>query len=59
MRRADVLQEVRLMKFDDVCSRRPAGALTREQAAERLDLSGRTLRRWEERHAAAGAEGLS
>ncbi len=47
------------MKFDDVCSRRPAGALTREQAAERLDLSGRTLRRREERDAAEGAEGLS
>ena len=59
MRRAEVLQEVRLMKFDDVYSRRPAGALTREQAAEILGLSGRTLRRREARHAAAGAEGLS
>ena len=59
MRRADVLQEVRLMKFDDVCSRRPAGALTREQAAEILGISVRTLRRREERHAAEGAEGLS
>ena len=59
MRRAEVLQEVRLMKFDDVCSRRTAGRLTREQAAEILGISVRTLRRWEERHAAAGAEGLS
>ena len=47
------------MKFDDVCSRRTAGRLTREQAAEILGISVRTLRRWEERHAAAGAEGLS
>jgi len=47
------------MKFDDVCSRRPAGRLTREQAAEILGISVRTLRRREERHAAEGAEGLS
>ncbi len=36
MIRAEVLQEVRLMKFEDVYSRRTAGKLTQEQAAEIL-----------------------
>ncbi len=38
MNRSEVLQEVRLMKFDDLYSRRTAGKLTQEQAAER-DIS--------------------
>ena len=33
MNRAEVLQEVRLMKFEDVYSRRTADKLTQEQAA--------------------------
>ena len=58
MNRAEVLQEVRLMKFEDVYSRRTASKLTQEQAAEILGVSVRTVRRWEERYDAAGAEGL-
>ncbi len=58
MNRSEVLQEVRLMKFDDLHSRRTAGKLTQEQAAEILGISVRTMRRWEERYEAEGAEGL-
>ncbi|WP_419738203.1 helix-turn-helix domain-containing protein [Ruegeria sp.] len=58
MNRAEVLQEVRLMKFEDVYSRRSANKLTQEQAAEILGVSVRTVRRWEDRFEADGAEGL-
>ena len=58
MNRAEVLQEVRLMKFDELYSRRTADKLTQEQAAETLGISVRTMRRWEERYEAEGAEGL-
>ena len=34
LNRAEVLQEVRLMKFEEVYTRRTAGKLTQEQAAE-------------------------
>ena len=34
MNQAEVLQEVRLMKFEEVYTRRAAGKLTQEQAAE-------------------------
>ena len=34
MNRAEVLQEVRLTKFEEVYTRRMAGKLTHEQAAE-------------------------
>ena len=58
MNRAEVLQEVRLMKFGELYSRRTADKLTQEQAAEILGISVRTMRRWEERYEAEGAEGL-
>ena len=58
MTRAEVLQEVRLMKFEEVYTRRTAGKLTQEQAAEILGVSVRTVRRWEDRYEADGAEGL-
>ncbi len=58
MNRAEVLQEVRLMKFEELYSRRQARELTQEQAAEILSVSVRTVQRWEERYEANGAEGL-
>ena len=58
MNRAEVLQEVRLMKFEELYSRRQARELTQEQAAEILSVSVRTVQRWEERFEANGAEGL-
>ena len=58
MNRAEVLQEVRLMKFEELYSRRQARQLTQDQAAEILGVSARTFRRWEDRYEAEGAEGL-
>lgn len=58
MRQTEVLQKVRLMKFEELYSRRQARQLTQEQAAEILGVSVRTVRRWEDRFEAEGAEGL-
>ena len=58
MKRTELLQEVRLMKFEELCSRRQARQLTQEQAAEMSGGSVRTVRRWEERFDANGAEYL-
>ncbi len=58
MNRAEVLQGLRLMKFEEVYSRRQARELTQEQAAEILGVSARAVRRWEDRYEANGAEGL-
>jgi len=58
MNRTRVLQELRIMKFEDVYSRRQARQLSQEQAAEILGVSVRTVRRWEDRYEAEGAEGL-
>ena len=45
MNRAEVLQEVRLMKFEDVYFKQLAGRLTQEQAPEILGVPVRTVRR--------------
>jgi len=58
MSRAEVLQGLRLMKFEEIYSRRQARQLTQDQAAEILGVSTRTFRRWEDRYEAEGAEGL-
>ncbi len=58
MKRTEVLQEVRLMKFEEIHGRRFSGQITQEQAAEILGVSVRTVRRWEDRFEADGAEGL-
>ena len=58
MSRTKLLQDLRLMKFEDILSKRTAGKLTQEQGAQILGVSVRTLRRWEDRFEAEGAEGL-
>ena len=58
MSRTKLLQDLRLMKFEDILSKRTAGKLTQEQGAEILGISVLTLRRWEGRYEAEGAEGL-
>ena len=58
MARTKVLQEVRLMKCNDIYSRRTAGMLTQEQAADILSVSIRTVRRWEERFDKLAAAGV-
>lgn len=46
------------MKFEEIYGRRFSGQITQEQAAEILGVSVRTVRRWEDRYEADGAEGL-
>ena len=45
MGRARVLQEVRVMRFEDLLARHERGELTQEEVGELLGMSGRTLRR--------------
>ena len=58
MRRTRFLQELRLMKFEELLPKRTAGKLTQEECADILGISVRTMRRWEGRYEADGVEGL-
>lgn len=58
MGRTEVLQELRLMKFEEIYERTRARGLSQAEAASILGISERTFRRWGERFEAAGAEGL-
>src|SRR5512147_325309 len=58
MRRTEVLQGLRLMKFEEVYGRTCRGGLSQAEAAEILGMSERTFRRWRDRYEATGAEGL-
>ena len=58
MRQAEVLQGLRLMKFEELYTCRYSGQISQEQAAEILGVTTRTVRRWEDRFEADGAEGL-
>ena len=59
MSRMRLLQDLRLMKFEDILSKRTAGKLTQEQGAEILGISVLTLRRWEGRYEAEGLKGFT
>ena len=58
MRRTKQLQGLRLMKFEDVYGRCFRGHLNQGEAAEILNVSERTFRRWRDRWEAESAEGL-
>lgn len=58
MGRSAVLQEIRLMRFDDVYGRYQRGKLTCEEAADLLNLSVSTFYRSRHRFEAEGAAGL-
>lgn len=58
MNRARVLQELRIMRFEELYQRQTERKLTIEQAAEILGISERTFRRWSRHYEAEGAEGL-
>ena len=58
MRRTEVLQEIRQMKFEEVYERSWRRQLNRVEAALVLGVSERTFRRWRDRFEAEGAEGL-
>jgi transposase len=59
MRRTEVLQGLRRMKFEDVYGRWQQRRLSQAEAAEILGMSERSLRRWRDRYQADGREGLA
>jgi transposase len=58
MKRAEVLQEVRMMRFEDVHERFRRGRLSASEAAEWLGMSERSFRRLRGRYEAEGPSGL-
>ena len=58
MDRATVLQEVRIMRFDDVYGRFQGGRVGCEEAADLLGVSVSTFRRYRRRYESDGASGL-
>jgi transposase len=58
MRRTEVLQGLRRMKFEDIYGRWQERRLSQAEAAEILGMSERTLRRWRDRYEGEGAAGL-
>ncbi len=58
MRRTDVLQGIRLMKFEEILGRTKRRQVSQEEAASMLGMSERTFRRWRDRFEADGAQGL-
>jgi transposase len=59
MRRTEVLQGLRVMKFEDVYGRFQERRLSQVEAAEILGMSERSFRRWRERYDEAGLDGLA
>ena len=59
MRRTEVLQGLRRMKFEDIYGRWQQRRLSQAEAAEILGMSERTFRRWRDRYQADGLEGLA
>ena len=58
MKRTELLQGLRMMKFDEIYDRACAGELSQLEASSILGVSERTFRRWRDRFEAEGAEGL-
>lgn len=58
MRRTEVLQGLRRMRFEDIYGRWQRRQLSQAEAAEILGMSERTFRRWRDRYDADGLEGL-
>jgi transposase len=58
MRRTEVLQGLRRMKFEDVYGRLQQRRLSQAEAAEILGISERSFRRWRDRFEDEGAAGL-
>ena len=58
MKRAEVLQGLRQMKFEEILERAKRRRLSQAEVASILGMSERTFRRWRGRFEAEGAEGL-
>jgi transposase len=59
MKKTNVLQEIRTMRFEELYEQRTEGILTVEGAARILGVDERTFRRWSQRYEAEGAIGLA
>jgi transposase len=59
MRRTEVLQGVRVIKFRDILGRYESSEFNQTEAAELLGISERTFRRWCQRFEEGGEAGLS
>ena len=57
MKRAEVLQGLRQMKFEEILERAKRRRLSQAEAASILGMSERTFRRWRGRFEAEGAGG--
>jgi transposase len=58
MGRARILEEIRIMRFEEVLERHERGSLTQAEAGEMLGMSERTFRRWQVRYREEGVAGL-
>lgn len=58
MRRSELLQGLRAMKFENIYGRFTGGELTQAEAGELLGVGERTFRRWCHRYREEGADGL-
>jgi transposase len=58
MRRSDLLEGIRMLKFGKIHERHEAGELSQLEAAELLGVSERTFRRWCGRYREEGVAGL-
>lgn len=58
MKRTGLLQEIRIMRFEEVCRIRTEKRLSLDEAAELLGMCGRSFRRWLRRYEESGEEGL-
>lgn len=58
MRRTELLQEIRAMRFEEAYSGWQEGRLRQEEAARLLGVCERTFRRYIDRYAESGLEGL-
>ncbi len=59
MRRTEMLQGLRWMKFEEIYGRWQQRRLSQAEAAEILGMSERSFRRWQDRYQADGLEGLA
>ena len=58
MRRTELLQEIRKMRFEEIYGIWTEKRLTQEEAAQVLGVSSRTFRRYIDRYEEYGLEGL-
>ena len=58
MGRARVLEEIRIMRFEELLDRHERGYLTQAEVGEMLGVSERTVRRWRDRYREEGTPGL-